>query len=82
MSRYDAQTSIKASQAELDAWRAAAAEDGMPMYTWMRIVLDHAAGVGELHEQLERASAVRRSEHTAMMRERRAAAAAERKSEG
>lgn len=79
MGLYNESTSIKANDEELGAWRDAAARQGMPLITWIRLVLDHAAGVGELHAQLERAAAAYPDEHAAMMRAARAAKLAERK---
>jgi len=79
MGLYNESTSIKANEEELAAWRDSAARQGMPLITWIRLVLDHAAGVGDLHSQLERAAAAYPDEHAAMMRAARAAKAAERK---
>lgn len=81
MGLYDRQTSIKCNDEELDAYKAAADANGMPLNTWIRLVLDHAAGVGALHSQLEKAARARESAHAQRMREQRAAAAAERRAE-
>lgn len=68
MALYDRQTSVKATEDELAAWRAAAGKNGLPLQTWMRMILDHAAGIGELDEQLQVAAARQRQEHAANMR--------------
>lgn len=73
MALYESQTSIKMSHAELKAWRAAAERNGMGLQTWMRLVLDHAAGVGELFGQLQEGRQAQVLERAADMRRKREA---------
>lgn len=81
MALYDQQTSIKASSDEMAAWRAAADANHMPLITWIRMVLDHAAGVSPVFEQLEAAAIAQETEHAAELRRARNAAAAERRAD-
>jgi hypothetical protein len=72
MGLYDRQTSLKMSEAEELSWRQAAAANGMPLQTWMRVTLDYAAGCGQLAEQLTAAAGAQRVEHAALMRDAKA----------
>lgn len=71
MALYDRQTSVKVTEEELEKWRQAAGVDGLPLQTWMRVILDHAAGIGELADQLQRAAEKQRLDHAAKMRANR-----------
>lgn len=81
MAYYDQQTSIKCNATELEAWRDAADVNGMPLNTWIRLICDHASGVGNLFAQLEQAGQAREEEHAANMRRERNRRAAEQRSE-
>lgn len=72
MGLYDAQTAIKMTTEERQAWEAAAAECKMTMQTWMRMVLDHAAGATPLFDQAQEARHAHLAKQAEVMREARA----------
>jgi len=65
---YSAETSVKATPDELKEWRSAARLANMPLRTWMRCVLDAAAGCSYLYDQINRGRTAAMLEHMANMR--------------
>lgn len=68
---YTKHTSVKATEEEFEVWADAAERANMPMRTWIRCVLDAAAGHSDLFEQLQRAAITAQLEHAATMRSKR-----------
>jgi hypothetical protein len=54
---YKDQLSMRLLPDQREAWLTAAGQAGVQnLNVWIRLILDHAAGIGEIHDHLEQAA--------------------------